>query len=92
MAIDRSPAFRPPWASQRFRRHRRIQPGDGAVATGLLVDELDLPVFDVDAFKHHGAGRDLDAAAAHPVQRTILQQTDLRFWLFDTHIEDARFS
>lgn len=92
MPINRGTPLRLPRPGQRIGGHVGIETGHHAVAAGLLVDEFDLPAFDLHAFQNHGAGRNFRPAAAHPVQSAIFQQPDLGLGLLDAHIEDARFT
>ncbi|MNS89193.1 hypothetical protein D3C72_1231990 [compost metagenome] len=89
MPVNGGAPFGLPRPGQRISGHVGVETGHHAIAAGLLVDEFDLPAFDLHAFQNHGAGGNFRPAAAHPVQRAIFQQPDLRLGLLDAHVEDA---
>jgi len=92
MTIDGGTSFGFPGAGQRIGGHVGIEAGHDTVAPGLLIDKFDLPAFDLHAFQNHGAGGNFRPAAAHPVQRAVLQKPNFRLGFLNAHIEDARFA
>ncbi len=92
MPVNGGAAFRLPWSGQRIGGHIGVKTRHNTVATGLLVDEFDLPAFDLHTFQNHGAGWNFRPAAAHPVQSAVFQKPDLGLGFLDAHVEDARFT
>ena len=92
MSVDGGASLRLPWPGQRIGRHVGIETGHDTVAAGLLIDEFDLPAFDLYAFQNHGAGGNFRPAATHPVQRAVLKQPYLGLGFLDAHVEDTRLA